>query len=72
MGRGFNYETTLGACWSKRDNNWHLYYPDKTDGWELHDFLRSDTFKEFVKELEQRGYDTKTLRLSVKKNSSEG
>lgn len=68
MARGFDYETTLGTCWSKMENDWKIYYPQKSDGWEMHDFLRSDTFKNFVSELEKRGYDTKTLRISVKKS----
>lgn len=71
MPRGFDYETTLGTCWSKQDNNWRLYYPDRESGWELHDLLRSDTFKQFLEELEEQGFDTKTLRLSVKKKTEE-
>ena len=68
MARGFDCETTLGACWSKTENDWKIYYPRKSDGWEMHDLLASSTFKNFVYELEKRGYDTKTLRISVKKS----
>jgi hypothetical protein len=67
MARGFNFETTLGACWSKIDKSWRSYYPRKEDGWHLHDLLRSNDFKTFVAELEERGYDPETLRISVKK-----
>ncbi|AME04856.1 hypothetical protein AUL54_00220 [Bacillus sp. SDLI1] len=71
MSRGFNYVTTLGACWSKKDNDWRIYYPRKQDGWELHDFLKTEAFNNFIQDLKQRGYDTKTLRLSVKKRNGE-
>ena len=67
MSRGFDSETTLGTCWSKSENSWQIYYPSKTDGWLMYEHLSSDTFKELVAELEKRGYDTKTLRISVKK-----
>jgi hypothetical protein len=67
MVRGFDYETTLGACWSKMENDFKIYYPRKTDGWFMYDFMRNETFKEFVAELENRGYDTKTLRISIKR-----
>jgi len=69
MARGFDYRTTLGACWSVRDNTWRMYYPDKTDGWAMHDLLRSSAFKEFLEDLEERGFDTETLRISVKKKT---
>jgi len=67
MTRGFDCETTLGACWSKIEDDWKIYYPSKLDGWEMHDLLRSKIFNEFVKEIEKKGYDAKTLRISVKK-----
>lgn len=68
MGRGFDETTTLGVRWSKQESDWMVTYPRKVDGFMLHDdLLRSDTFKELVKELKERGYDTETLRFSVKK-----
>lgn len=67
MSKGFDHTTTLGVCWSKRENDWMIYYPRKSDGWVMHDFIRSSTFKEFVIELDKRGYDTQSLRLSIKK-----
>lgn len=66
MARGFDCTTTLGTCWSKRENNYNIYYPRKVDGWLMHDLLRSEAFKEFEKELKKHGYDTETLRISVK------
>lgn len=67
MARGFDYETTLGTCWSKSENSWKIYYPSKPDGWLMYEHLSSEPFKELLQELERRGYDTKTLRISVKK-----
>jgi hypothetical protein len=67
MARGFDYETTLGACWSKMENDFKIYYPRKSDGWLMHNLMTEQVFKEFISELEDRGYDTKTLRISVKR-----
>lgn len=63
---GFDENTTLGVNWSKGENDWMITYPRRADLFLLHDILGSDKFKEFVKELDKRGYDTKTLRFSVK------
>lgn len=68
MTRGFNPKTTLGVCWSKRENDWMIYYPCREDGWLIYDdLLKSDIFQNLVKELEKRGYDIQTLRFSIKK-----
>lgn len=64
---GFDESTTLGVNWSKRENNWMITYPSKADGWLMHGVLISDEFEELLKELNERGYDTNTLRISVKK-----
>ena len=72
MARGFDCETTLGACWSKIDKVWRTYYPRREDGFHMHDLLRSKDFKEFVSELEERGYDPESLRISVKKKVKQG
>lgn len=66
IARGFDYTTTLGVCWSKRENDFNIYYPRKVDGWVMHDILRSDAFKEFKEEVKNRGYDLETIRFSVK------
>ena len=71
MAGGFDESTTLGVNWSKRENNWMITYPRKEDGWLMHGALRSDEFVGFVNELKERGYDTNTLRISVKKNQKE-
>lgn len=68
MGRGFDETTTLGVHWSKREQDWITTYPNRPDGHLIHnDLLRTDVFNELVKELKERGYDTDTLRFSVKK-----
>lgn len=68
MGRGFDETTTLGVRWSKQEKDWMTTYPRKEDGFMLHgDLLRTDTFRGLLKELKERGYDTETLRFSVKK-----
>lgn len=71
---------TLKAYWSKRENDLMFYHPDrKANGHLLHNVLcaprpyldfsngrRDIAFdKSFVEELEERGYDVKTLRFSV-------
>lgn len=71
MVRGFDQETTLGVCWSKKENDWMIYYPEKPDGWMMNDFIKSDVFQNFIGELNKRGYDTDSLRFSVKKEQSE-
>jgi len=65
--RGFDISTTLGVTWSKRENDWMIHYPRKCDGWLIHDVIRKDEFQDLVKELDKRGYDTETLRISIKK-----
>lgn len=70
MARGFDYTTTLGTCWLKRENGLNIYYPRKVDGWIVHDLLSSDAFNEFRKEVEERGYDFETFRMSVKLRES--
>lgn len=68
MPRGFNQETNLGFYWSETERDWMIYYPCTFDGLLIHsDLLRTDVFKELVRELDERGYDIKTLRFSVKK-----
>lgn len=70
MPRGFDYTTTLGFCWSKMERCWNYYYPRKVDGYVLHDFIKTDEFQSLLKELDERGYDTETLRFSIKKKVS--
>lgn len=73
MSKGFNWETTAGVHWSKREKDWMCGGPTRATGALLaYDLVGSNTFKELVKELEQRGYDTTTLRFSVKKKDGEG
>lgn len=68
MGKGFDETTTLGVHWSKREKDWTITYPNRPDAHLIHnDLLRTEVFNELVKELEGRGYDTETLRFSIKK-----
>ena len=68
MGRGFNWENTAGVHWSKQQNDWMCGAPTSaTRALLAFDLIGSDTFKNLIKELEDRGYDTTTLRFSVKK-----
>ena len=61
----------LKVRWLKRENDFVISYPNKHDGWEMHDLLRSEAFKEFQKALEERGYDFKTFKMSVKRKTEE-
>jgi len=73
MPRGFNEETTLGVCWSRKENDWMITYPRSCDGHFIHsDLLRSETFKNLVEELQTRGYDIETIRFSVKRKAKGG
>lgn len=72
MSRGFDWETTAGAHWSKREKDWMVGGPtNATRALLAFDLIGSDTFKNLVKELDERGFDTETLRFSVKKKKSE-
>jgi len=58
----------LRTWWSKREEDWMIDFPRKCDGWLLHNLMAgSISWPEFIKELEQRNYDLKTLKLSVKR-----
>jgi hypothetical protein len=64
----FDELSMLRARWSKRENDWLIDYPNGPDGHFMHsEMLRTEVFKNFVNELQERGYDTTTLRISVKK-----
>lgn len=67
MARGFDYTTTLGVCWSKEENDWKIYFPRKPDGWYIYSIISDKFFENFLKELEEAGYDLKTLRFSIRK-----
>jgi len=90
-----NPNLELKACWSKREDDIIVYYPDSPDGHLMHDMLNSRRLrsgftknhsknkritiqdwnanlciyedKSFLEELESRGYDLKTLKISVRK-----
>lgn len=70
----------LRVVWSKPDKSHKIHYPDRPDG-RLMDFLFSSEIitswdgkgnvkTSFLKELEKRGYDITTLRISVWRKDS--
>lgn len=53
--------------WSKRHKDYLINYPAKCDGHLLYGFFEGYTpVKEFLKELEERGYDLKTMKFEIK------
>jgi hypothetical protein len=90
-----NPKKELKACWSKREGDVMIHYPNKPDGCWLHDMLNTKRLrsgstkdytyaeritiqdwntnlciyegKSFLQELEERGYDVKTLKISVRR-----
>ena len=72
MSKGFDWETTAGVHWSKRENDWMCGAPTRATGALLaFDLVGSDTFKELTAELDRRGYDLTTLRFSIKKKKEQ-
>lgn len=70
---------TLSIKFSKKEKDLMYYYPlgsqTVCDGHFLYTFLNhvpSNNGKTFMEELADRGYDTKTLLLSIKKNPNHG
>jgi hypothetical protein len=61
--------TKLLARWSKRLNDMLYSYPSKPDGGWLHSLVSwtkgPDGDSSLIEELKARGYDVKTLRISV-------
>lgn len=51
----------------KRQKDFVISYPNKCDGWLLHDLMSSYEFKEFKRILEERGYDLTTFKMSIKR-----
>lgn len=69
----YDYTSGLRVRWSKRENDWMIYQPNGPDGHLMGDFLGGHlSFDEFVKELDGRGYDTTTLRFTVKRRPVQG
>lgn len=71
MARKIDCENTLGVRWSKKENDFDIFYPNKPDGFFMYDFMCNPLFKEFVRELDERGYDIKTLEIKVKTKSTD-
>ena len=70
-------ESTLSLSFSKKEHDFLVKYPVKCDGKmvlhhllsniALHNFQGKEyEMFSFIKELEKRGYDPKTLRFSIK------
>ncbi len=69
MGK-FNYNKLRGR-WSEKEQDWQFIYPRSCDGAFLCSvFSGHHTFKEFIDELEARGYDPKTLIVSVERKKA--
>ena len=70
-------DTTLYAYWSKREKDVLYCYPgSKADGHLLHQYLSpglglKGSKPDLFTELEARGYDLTTFRLSIKKKKQE-
>jgi len=74
-------EDKLSVCWSEKEQDYMINFPlgigTSSDGHLLHGFLFTDyhkdeTFAELLKELESRGYDPKTLKISIEPKRGEG
>jgi hypothetical protein len=63
----FDENKTLKVKWSKKENDWFIHYPSKATGHMISNFLDSKNmcFPEFIEELRSRGYDTRTLKITV-------
>lgn len=71
MAKGFDAQITAGVHWSKAERDWMCTAPTgATRALLAFDLVGSDTFKNLLKELEDRGYDLSTLRFSVKKKKN--
>lgn len=59
---------TLRIYWSKREKDWMIDGPNGPDKHLTHAWMSGRlTFDQFIEELQTRGYDVSTLRLSVKR-----
>lgn len=71
LSKGFDWKTTAGIHWSKRENDFMCGAPTSaTRALLAYDLIGSPTFKDLLVELEQRGYDLTTLRFSIKKSEN--
>lgn len=75
-------DITLKLKWSKRDNDFKVYFPKSCDGSFLYSAfsdrllyshekaLKGDRFpfetENLIKQLEERGYDKTTLKVEIK------
>lgn len=71
----FDCENTLKIKWSKREHDLLCYYPRRCDMALFFNWLGNARYnpiskkwdKSFRQELEERGYDIKTLKFEIKK-----
>lgn len=64
----FNPFKTLRVKWSKKEKDWMIDYPTSATGHMTNGFIEGRIgYKEFVKELKLRGYNTNTLKITVDK-----
>jgi len=53
--------------WSKREKDFLIHFPRKCDGHLVNSFFNGHVNgKEFLEELEKRGYDLTTLKFEIK------
>lgn len=76
-----NYNTHLVVKWSKKENDLLIGGPNGPDRHLTHGFFNRTpiltwdgkvAYENFVKELENRGYDITTLKFSIKRKWASG
>ena len=60
------YEGKLVIKWSTREGDLMFHFPSKPDGHFAHSTL-STPLVEFLDEMEKRGYDRKSFRMSIRR-----
>ena len=57
---------TLLVKWDKREKDIKIFYPRKVDG-HFTFYKLGDPLTEFLDEMEKRGYDRNSFRLTIKR-----
>ena len=64
------YDGKVVMRWSKREGDVVIHYPRKVDGHFTHSVL-TEPVRLFLDEMERRGYDRASFRLSIKRVEGE-